>query len=134
MELGNNNDKKSRAINMLNKPRNVIRQAGLTVFAAASLIVMPVQTVSAGDAENGKALYHEVEIERTIRGEAYTDANCETCHESSLYTSESRKVTTYAKLEAFVEGCNTNLDVGWFPEDVVDVASYLNTEFYKFEK
>lgn len=126
--------KKSRAIKMLNKSRNVIRQTGLTVFTAVSLLVVPLQAVYAGDVDNGKALYHEVEIERTIRGEVYTDANCETCHQSSLYTSESRKVSSYAKLEAFVEGCNTNLDVGWFPDDVADVASYLNRDFYKFEE
>ena len=111
---------------------NQFKKTGLAVISAA--FMLSSFHVSASDAESGQSLYHEVEIERTIRGEAYTDANCETCHQSSLYTSADRKVTTYAKLEAFVEGCNTNLDVGWFPEDVSDVASYLNKEFYKFEK
>jgi len=103
------------------------------ILGVSAALIMS-SNLAAADAENGQALYHEVEIERTIRGEEYTDANCETCHEASLYSSADRKVTTYAKLEAFVEGCNTNLDVGWFPEDVSDVASYLNKEYYKFKE
>ena len=89
---------------------------------------------SAADPENGKVLYDEVELERTIRGVEYTDANCVTCHDSAFFQREDRKVTTYAKLEAFIEGCNTNLDVGWFPEDVSDVTAYMNREYYHFEK
>ncbi|WP_067869558.1 hypothetical protein [Neptuniibacter marinus] len=106
----------------------------LPALLATVVLALSPSLVSAGDAANGEVLYHEVEIEKTIHGEAHTDANCETCHDSSLYMSEQRKVTTFAKLEAFVEGCNTNLDVGWFPEDVADVASYLNKEYYKFEE
>ena len=89
---------------------------------------------SAVDPDNGKVLYDEVELERTIRGVEYTDANCETCHDTAFFQRKDRKVTTYAKLEGFVEGCNTNLDVGWFPEDVSDVTAYMNREFYHFEK
>ncbi|SIT05073.1 hypothetical protein [Neptunomonas antarctica] len=98
-----------------------------------ALLLLSVSSVYAGDAENGEQLYKEVALERTIRGEQYTDANCETCHESAFYQREDRKVTSYSKLESMVEGCNTNLDVGWFPEDVSDVAKYLNREYYKFK-
>ncbi len=117
---------------MSNDVKGICRHTLVTLAGAACLTLSP--SLLAGDAANGEALYHEVEIERTIRGEAYSDANCETCHDPSLYMSEQRKVTTFAKLEAFVEGCNTNLDVGWFPEDVADVASYLNKKYYKFEE
>ncbi|SFG59488.1 hypothetical protein [Neptunomonas qingdaonensis] len=99
-----------------------------------AMLFLSISNVYAGDADTGAELYHEVELERTIRGEQYTDANCETCHEASFYLREDRKVTTFAKLEAMVEGCNTNLDVGWFPEDVSDVAAYLNREYYKFDQ
>ena len=104
------------------------RVATLLLAATASAAVL------AADPENGKELYHEVEIERTINGEDYTDADCETCHDPQFYSRSDRKVTTYAKLVAFVEGCNTNLDVGWFPEDVADVAAYMNEEFYQFKQ
>ncbi len=99
-----------------------------------TMLLLSVSSAYAADADNGAELYHEVELERTIRGEQYTDANCETCHDASFYQRENRKVTTFAKLEVVVEGCNTNLDVGWFPEDVSDVAAYLNREYYKFEQ
>ncbi|WP_299179092.1 hypothetical protein [uncultured Neptuniibacter sp.] len=110
-------------------------------FTARSLALLLTSVVSFGvshalaaDAENGKTLYHEVELERTIRGIEYTDANCETCHAPQFYSREDRKVTSYAKLEAFIEGCNTNLDVGWFPDEVADVSVYMNEEFYHFEE
>ncbi len=99
-----------------------------------TMLFLSISSAYASDADNGAELYHEVELERTIRGEQYTDANCETCHAPAFYQREDRKVTTFAKLEAMVEGCNTNLDVGWFPEDVSDVAAYLNREYYKFEQ
>jgi len=102
------------------------------LLASLVIVGLPVSVLQAADADNGEALYKEVELERTIRGEHYTDANCDTCHQPAFYQREERKVTSYAKLESFVEGCNTNLDVGWFPEDVSDVAAYLNREYYKF--
>ena len=88
---------------------------------------------NASDIEAGKELYHEVEINQTINGVSYENANCETCHNSDVFTRENRLATNFKKLEAYVERCNTNLDVGWFPEDVTAVATYLDNEFYKFE-
>ena len=99
-----------------------------------AVLLLSTSMVFAGDADSGLELYQEEEIERTISGEHYTDANCETCHAAEIYLREDRKATTYAKLESRVEGCNTNLDVGWFPEDVSDVAAYLDREYYKFDK
>lgn len=114
-------------------PNNKVRMlvAASTVAVLGFTATLPSY---AADPDSGKELYHEVEIERTIRGEEYTDANCQTCHDTAFYSRADRKVTTYAKLEAFVEGCNTNLDVGWFPEDVADVAAYMNREYYKFDQ
>lgn len=100
----------------------------LLTTTAICLISGPV---FATDPENGKELYDEVQIERNYQGEHRDDIDCETCHDTDFFTRSDRKVTTYAKLEAMVEGCNTNLDVGWFPEDVADVTAYMNQEFYK---
>ncbi|WP_245912601.1 hypothetical protein [Marinobacterium halophilum] len=90
--------------------------------------------VVADDGEQGRMLYYGVEIERTIQGVDYTDANCETCHDDAFYQRADRKVHSYASLEAFVEGCNTNLDVGWFPDEVSAVASWMNATYYRFEE
>lgn len=99
------------------------------LVAAAIFTAIPVM---AADPDNGKELYNEVELERVIRGVAHSDANCETCHDTAYFTRADRAATTWPKLKSWVEGCNTNLDVGWFPDEVEDVASYLNREFYKF--
>lgn len=90
-------------------------------------------SLMAADPEQGRALYYGVEIERTIQGQHYTDANCETCHDDSFYQRDGRKVHNLAALQAYVEGCNTNLDVGWFPDEVADVAAWMNAAFYRFE-
>lgn len=99
----------------------------------AAVLAFATSPVMAADPDSGKELYDEVEIERVYRGEHRTDLTCDTCHDTEYLLRADRKVTTYAKLEAFIEGCNTNLDVGWFPEDVADVAAYMNREWYKFE-
>ncbi len=98
------------------------------------LLVMYAGGLMAADPEQGRTLYYGVEIERTIQGEHYTDATCETCHGEDFYQRQDRKVHSYAALEAFVEGCNTNLDVGWFPDEVTDVSAWLNREYYRFEE
>lgn len=100
---------------------------------AALLMVVVSTPVWAGDPAVGQALYQDVALERTIKGQHYTDANCETCHQASFYQRSDRKVTSKALLETYVEGCNTNLDVGWFPDEVTDVAAWLNMEYYKFD-
>lgn len=97
------------------------------------LLLLPSACVYATDVEEGKALYESVALERTIRGEVYSDANCETCHSSDIYTRPNRRVNTYPRLEAQVEMCNTMLDVGWFPDEVSAVATYLNQKYYKFD-
>lgn len=99
------------------------------MVAAALCAAMPLM---AADPDSGKELFHEVELERVIRGVEYTDADCYTCHEASYFKRTDRAATTWPKLKAWVEGCNTNLDVGWFPDEVEDVAAYMNQEFYKF--
>lgn len=101
--------------------------------ALVILITSYVPIASASDAEEGKELYESVALERTISGEVYTDANCETCHSSDIYTRPNRRVHTYSRLEAQVEMCNTMLDVGWFPDEVSAVATYLNQKYYKFD-
>lgn len=103
-----------------------------TRWVALAVLCMPVAAWAA-DPEAGRELYEAVSIERTIQGQHYTDANCETCHAPSFYQRSDRKVQSRSALEAYVEGCNTNLDVGWFPDEVADVAAWLNQEHYRFD-
>jgi cytochrome c peroxidase len=68
------------------------------------------------------------------------DAKCEACHigkvggdGSAMYTRKDRRVTTKAKLLPQVSRCNTELNLGLFPEDEAAIAAYLNATHYKFK-
>jgi len=87
----------------------------------------------AADADNGEQLYQSVAVEMSVNGLTFKDANCETCHSNQVYQRENRIIKSYPSLVAMVERCNTNLDAGWFPDDVEDVAAYLNRTYYHFE-
>lgn len=74
-------------------------------------------------------------------GQSLHDKNCQACHiamtggdGSVLYTRSQRKVRSLAALEAQVRRCESNLELKWFDEDIVDVVEYLNHAYYKFPK
>jgi mono/diheme cytochrome c family protein len=67
-------------------------------------------------------------------------ANCISCHASmfdgkagEIFTRKDRKVKTLEGLKARVQTCATNLNLQWFDEEVDDVTTYLNQEFYHFK-
>lgn len=68
------------------------------------------------------------------------EAKCEACHASKLggdgtgmYLRADRRVTTKSKLLPQVSRCNTELNLGLFPEDEAAIAAYLNALHYKFK-
>jgi mono/diheme cytochrome c family protein len=68
-----------------------------------------------------------------VAGKALHDKSCMACHGSSVYTRTSRTVKTPAQLTARISGCNANTGAGWFPEDELNVAAYLNQNYYHFK-
>ena len=70
-------------------------------------------------AENGKKLH---------------DAKCFGCHDTRQYTRKNRIIHTYEDLHARVEFCDSASNAGFYFDDLDDVVTYLNTEFYKFKK
>ncbi len=63
---------------------------------------------------------------------------CNECHirrvggdGSSMYKPEGR-INTAGALRGMVEYCNTELNLGFFPEDTTAVAAVLNKRHYKF--
>jgi hypothetical protein len=65
--------------------------------------------------------------------------NCVSCHTrkvggdgSAIYRPLGR-INTPAFLRGMVEQCNTELNVGLFPEEVNAVAAVLNRDHYKFK-
>jgi len=64
---------------------------------------------------------------------------CAACHTrrvggdgSDIYNPKGR-INTPAFLRGMVEQCNTELNLGMFPEDVSAVAAVLNRDHYKFK-
>jgi len=67
------------------------------------------------------------------------EKKCEICHHNltmgdakAVYLRKDHKVTTLAKLKAQVAACNTQLNLGLFPEEEEHIAAYLDREYYKF--
>lgn len=63
---------------------------------------------------------------------------CADCHVrnvggdgSAIYRPKGR-ISTPAALETMVEMCNTQLNLGLFPEDVLSVAAVLQRDHYRF--
>ena len=68
------------------------------------------------------------------RGQALHDEDCLVCHDSSVYTRETRRMQSLAELAARVEMCQQDVGAEWDDSQFDDVVSYLNSAFYKFEK
>jgi hypothetical protein len=50
---------------------------------------------------------------------------------SAIYKPKG-KINTAGALRGMVEYCNTELNLGFFPEDTTAVAAFLNKQHYKF--
>ena len=67
-----------------------------------------------------------------------TENQCNECHirrvggdGSSIYNPQGR-INNAGALRGMVEYCNTELNLGFFPEDTNAVAAVLNKQHYKF--
>lgn len=72
-------------------------------------------------------------------GKSLATKNCVSCHAASfggdgsaIYTREYRKVRTAKGLLAQVRNCNTNIGLKWFEDEELNVAGYLNENYYHF--
>ena len=68
-----------------------------------------------------------------------TENKCTACHVSkvggdgsAIYKPQGR-INTAAFLRGMVEQCNTQLNMGMFPEEVDAVAAVINRDHYKFK-
>ena len=67
------------------------------------------------------------------------ESKCVACHVSkvggngsAIYKPQGR-INNPSLLRGMVEQCNTELNLGMFPEDVTSVAAVLNRDHYKFK-
>lgn len=68
------------------------------------------------------------------------ESKCVACHQqkvggdgSAIYKPAGR-INTAGYLRGMVEQCNTELNLGFFPEEVTAVAAVLNRDHYRFTK
>lgn len=74
-------------------------------------------------------------------GKNIDQQKCYACHAKKtgfgngdmIYTRNDSKVKSMADLKRMVSLCNSELRLDLFPEDEVDVAAFLNQQFYKFK-
>jgi hypothetical protein len=66
------------------------------------------------------------------RGETLHASHCTSCHDSSVYTRENRRVTSLEGLRKQVQRCELSLGLKWFDEDLEAVTQYLNETYYRF--
>lgn len=64
---------------------------------------------------------------------------CTACHQqkvggdgSAIYKPAGR-INTPGALRGMVESCNTELNLGLFPEEVTSIAAVLNRDHYRFK-
>jgi len=88
---------------------------------------------------NSYALAEPFKAADANAGKALVEKHCISCHASSfggdgsgIYTRDYRKVKTSKGLVAQVRNCNTMLGLKWFEDEELNVAKYLNQNYYKF--
>ncbi|MBL0140887.1 MAG: hypothetical protein IPP91_02180 [Betaproteobacteria bacterium] len=92
--------------------------------AACLALLIPLASIAALDAAQGRKLVDS--------------HKCEACHEKKIdgpagtvYLRSDRRVASWAKLKSQVALCNSELNIGLFPEDEEDIAAFLNATYYK---
>ena len=92
------------------------------------------------------AVAHAQEVPALYRGadlrvgeQLIADHNCSACHAQkvggdgrAIYKPKGR-INTLGLLRGMVEQCNTELNVGLFPDEVNSVAAVLNRDHYRFK-
>lgn len=77
----------------------------------------------------------------TAQGKVLHEKQCTTCHAkmyggdgSKIYTHDGRQLSDRLELLQRVAACSAQTKAGWFPEEELDVAAFLNQQYYQFKK
>ena len=88
-------------------------------------------------AQSQPAIYKDADYK--LGEKLIAESNCVACHVSkvggngsAIYKPQGR-INNASLLRGMVEQCNTQLNLGMFPEDVTSVAAVINREHYKFK-
>ncbi|MEE9422214.1 MAG: cytochrome c [Gammaproteobacteria bacterium] len=67
-------------------------------------------------------------------GKDLHDEHCLKCHGTEVYSRKDRFVKNPEGLDKQIKRCQLSVGAQWFDEEAADVADYLNSEYYHFEK
>ena len=67
-----------------------------------------------------------------MRGQLLYENWCYHCHLAGIHYRVNSKVDSWGKLLNMVAMWQGEMKLGWWAEDVTDVASYLNLRYYRF--
>ena len=107
-----------------------MNQPILAISAIAAVLVM-------ASAQAEPAIFKDADMK--LGKKLIVESKCMACHVSkvggdgsTIYKPQGR-INTAASLRGMVEQCNTELNLGMFPEEVNSVAAVLNRDHYKFK-
>jgi hypothetical protein len=111
--------------------------ATLVVVVILAALAAPHPAARAQAAPRAAELFRDADLalgERLIREHA-----CAACHArrvggdgSAIYRPKGR-ISTPGFLRGMVEQCNSELNLGLFPEEVTAVAAVINRDHYRFD-
>lgn len=71
----------------------------------------------------------------------FNEAKCDACHASMMggdgsriFTRPDHRIKNAQALLKMVQACVNRTGASVFPEDIEDIAAYLNQRFYKFKE
>jgi len=113
----------------------VIRAAAVVLVAACALA--QAQAQAQGSATTAAELFKDADL--ALGSKLIAEHQCTACHVrkvggdgSAIYRPQGR-INTPGFLRGMVEQCNTELNLGMFPEEVNSVAAVLNRDYYRFK-
>ncbi|MEZ5663225.1 MAG: hypothetical protein R3E94_06795 [Burkholderiaceae bacterium] len=109
-----------------------------TAFWSASLLLAGAAVLGAGQARaQGAEIFKDADL--ALGEKLIAEHKCAECHArqvggdgSAIFRPKGR-INTAGLLRGMVELCNTQMNLGLFPEDVTAVAAVLNRDHYKFK-
>lgn len=91
----------------------------------------------AAAAQSGTKLFEQADL--ALGAQLLKEHRCAECHArkvggdgSAIYRPAGR-INSAGRLRGMVEYCNTEMNLGMFPEDVTAVAAVLDRDHYHFE-
>jgi hypothetical protein len=102
----------------------------LLVLAGAWFVISPARA-------QGAEIFKGADL--AMGEKMIAEHQCVQCHiskvggDGSAIFKPNGKFNTAGLMRGMVEMCNTNMNLGMFPEEVTDVAAVLNRDHYKFK-